>query len=276
MSVRTRRGCFRCNALRLLHTTTGVDVFVAGYTQTAKANSTWIFLMTNSALQNAGFGNYFFSLARNPMRLSRRICVLLALLSQAVAVFAQENAFSSPAAAIPILFPSMKVSEWSSIEADVNGDGIKDRAMILAIFPEDAPVEARVVVLAGAPGGKYLPLSISSKYCDAQKFFNLDVKGDSLFITEVHKAEGDALITRTLQFRFNKNYADFDLVGKESVWASGKEYGRSSTNYRAGRSIDYERVRGRIRVKEEKRFAVPSMAKLNGFDCDRYFEGMHY
>lgn len=210
------------------------------------------------------------------MRLPHKICLLLALFTQTVTAFTQENVFSSPAAAISMPFPNIKVSEWISVEADWNGDGIKDRAIILAYFQEDAPFETRLVVLAGALGGKYLPLSISSKYCDAQKFFDLNAKGDSLFVTEVHKAEEDALITNTLQFRFNKKHADFELIGKENIWESGNDYGRSSTNYLAGRFINYERVRGRIRVKEEKRFEVPRVATLNGFDCDRYFDSMHY
>lgn len=209
------------------------------------------------------------------MLLSHRICVLLALFSQAVAAFAQVNVFSSPAAAISELFPNMKVSEWTSMEGDWNGDGIKDLAMILSYFPEDRPFETRLVVLAGAPGGKYLPLSISSKYCDAQKFFNLNAKGDSLLVTEVHNAEGDAFITNTLQFRFNKQHGDFELIGKENK-SEGKEYGRSSVNYLAGKYIDYERVRGRIRVKEQKRFEALSLARLNGFNCDKYFDGMPY
>ena len=210
------------------------------------------------------------------MRLSRKICFLLVLLSQAVAAVAQENVFSSPATAISKLFPNKNVSEWVFIEEDLNGDGIKDRAMILSYFPEDSPFETRLVVLAGASGGKYLPLSISSRYCDAQKFFNLEAKGGSLFVTEVHKAEGDTLITNTLQFRFNKAHGDFELIGKENIWEEGKEYGRSSVNYLAGKYIDYERVRGRIRAKEQKRFEVPSLARLNGFNCGRYFDGMPY
>jgi hypothetical protein len=209
------------------------------------------------------------------MLLSRRICLVLVLLSQAVSAVAQENVFSSPATAISKLFPNEKVSEWVFIEEDLNGDGIKDRAMILSYFPEDGPFETRLVVLAGAPGGKYLPLSISSRYCDAQKFFNLEAKGGSLFVTEVHKAEGDAFITNTLQFRFSKTHGDFELIGKENL-SEGKEYGRSSVNYLAGKYVGYERVRGRIRVKEQKRFEVPSLARLNGFSCDRYFDGMPY
>ena len=210
------------------------------------------------------------------MPLSRKICLLLALLSQAVVVFAQENVFDNPAAAIFALFPNKKVSEWTSTEGDFNGDGIKDLAMILTYFPENRPSETRLAVLAGAPSGKYLPLSISSKYCDAQKFFNLEAKGASLFVQEVHKAEGNALITNTLQFRFNKKNGDFELIGKENIGEYGNEYDRSSVNYLAGKYINYERVRGRIRVKEEKRFEIPSLVRLNGFNCDMYFDGMPY
>lgn len=209
------------------------------------------------------------------MLLSCKICVLLVILSQAVAAFAQENIFSSPAAAISELFPNKKVSEWISTEGDLNADGIKDLAMILVYFPEDRPFETRLVILAGAPGGKYLPLSISSRYCDAQKFFNLEAKGASLFVQEVHKADGDSVITNTLQFRFNKKLSDLELIGTENISESfdDKSYHRSSVNYPAGMVIEYERTRGRIKETKRSHFMTPRLARLNGFDCDKYFYG---
>ena len=139
--------------------------------------------------------------------------------------------------------------------------------------PFDRQSEMRLVVLAGVSGGKYTPLSVSSSYCRAQKFFNLEAKGTSLFVTQVDKADGDAMGSSTLQFRFSRKLGDFELIGQESRWesyGSTSEYGRNSTNYLTGRFIDYERVQGRIRIKKEKRFEIPELARLNGFDCDRY------
>ncbi len=202
------------------------------------------------------------------MRISLRSCVSLVFLAQAVAAFAEADVFPSPAAAIAALFPTKKFVEWTSTEGDLNGDGIKDLAMILT--QEDEPGEKRLVVLAGVHGRKYSPLSVSSKYCDAQKFYNLKAEGPSLFVEEVHRAD-DPLITNTLQFRFNKKLVDLELIGKENISESlqDKEYHRLSVNYPAGVAIVYERIRGRIKATKRSQFAVPPLARLNGFDCDK-------
>ena len=75
--------------------------------------------------------------------------------------------------------------------------------------PSDKPMEIRLVVLAGTPGGQYAPLSTSASYCRAQKFFNLEARGTSLWVTAVDKAEGDDLGSTTLQFRFSPQRGDF-------------------------------------------------------------------
>lgn len=109
----------------------------------------------------------------------------------------------------------------------------------------------------------------------AQKFYNLEAKGTSLWVTAVDKAEGDVSATTTLQFRFSPRRGDFELIGKENVWeVQGKEYGRSSVNYLTGKFITYERVKGRVKVSKEKRFVVPSLALLNGFNCNTYDDGV--
>lgn len=208
----------------------------------------------------------------------RRSCTSLALLVHAVTAFAQAGSFPTREAAIAAAFPNKKASEWVSTEADFNGDGIKDLAVILTLDLEDKPIETRLVVLAGGRGGKYSHLSISAKYCDAQKFFNLEAKGTSLFVSEVHKADGDGLVSNTLQFRFNPMLADFELTGRENIYESfrDKEYGRTSVNYPAGMTTVYERKHGRIMVKERSRFAPPLLARLNAFDCDNYFDRKPY
>ena len=139
--------------------------------------------------------------------------------------------------------------------------------------PSDKPMEIRLVVLAGTPGGQYTPLSASTSYCRAQKFFHLEAKGTSLLVTAVDKAEGDDLGSTTLQWRFNPQRGDFELIGKETVWTSGKDGSRSSVNYLSGKVITSERVKGRLKASQEKRFAVPALAVLKGFDCDVYEDG---
>ncbi len=190
----------------------------------------------------------------------------LVLLTQAVTAFAQADTFTSSEAAIAAMFPNEKYIEWGSTEGDWNGDGIKDLAMILS----GPGGNHRLVVLAGVLGGGYFPLSVSSSYCDAPKFYNLDEKGASLFVTEVYNADENDSVSNTLQFRFNKKLNDLELIGKENIWESYQDnsYGRLSVNYPAGLAIEYKRVRGHIKATKRSRFAAPQLARLNGFDCD--------
>ena len=208
-------------------------------------------------------------------RIPRTLALAIALAATASGAYAQAPTFARPEAAIAALFPHQTFVEWTSTTGDWNGDGVPDLALVLNEVngPSDEPMEIRLVVLAGTPGGQYTPLSASTSYCRAQKFFHLEAKGTSLHVTAVDKAEGDDLGSTTLQFRFNPRRGDFELIGKETVWTSGKDGGRSSVNYLSGKVISSERVRGRLKVSKEKHFAVPSLAVLHGFDCDVYEDG---
>ena len=202
---------------------------------------------------------------------------LVALVAGLNAV-AQPREYSNSDEAISALFPGQKLAEWDRTTGDFNGDGIEDLALITTLFYDSEPMQTRLVVLAGSPGGRYATMSASSKYCDAQKFFGLEAKGSSLFVTEVHKADADGSTTNSLQFRFNNKLADLELIGRENIYESFQEksYGRTSVNYQAGMTIVYERIRGRIKVKERSRFTAPPLARLNGFDCEKYFDGKPY
>ncbi len=208
-------------------------------------------------------------------RIPRTLALSSALAAAATGAYAQAPAFARPEAAIAAMFPQQTFVEWTSTTGDWNGDGVPDIALVLNEVngPTDKPMEIRLVVLAGTPGGQYTPLSASASYCRAQKFFHLEAKGASLFVTAVDKAEGDALGTTTLQFRFNPRRGDFELIGKESVWTSGKDGGRSSVNYLSGKFINSKRVKGRLKASQEKRFVVPALAVLKGFDCGVYEDG---
>ena len=200
----------------------------------------------------------------------------LTLLSTAMPpAHAQPATYARPEAAVAALFPQQTFVEWTSTSGDWNRDGVPDIALILNEVngPSDRPMEIRLVVLAGTPGGQYTPLSASASYCRAQKFFNLEAKGTSLWVTAVDKAEGDDLGSTTLQFRFNPRRGDFELIGKETAWTSGKDGGRSSVNYLSGKFFTSKRVKGRLKTSQEKRFAVPALAVLKGFDCDVYEDG---
>lgn len=209
-------------------------------------------------------------------RIPSILTIATCLAAAGTSAFAQTPAFARPEVAIATLFPQRTFVEWTFTPGDWNGDGVPDLALILNEVngPSDRPMEIRLVVLAGTPGGQYAPLSASASYCRAQKFFNLEAKGTSLFVTAVDKAEGDDLGTTTLQFRFNPQRSDFELIGKETVWTSGKDGGRSSVNYLNGKFITSERVKGRLKTSQEKRFAVPALAAFKGFDCGVYDDGL--
>ena len=208
-------------------------------------------------------------------RIPRTLALSSALAAAATGAYAQAPAFARPEAAIAAMFPQQTFVEWTSTTGDWNGDGVPDLALVLNEVngSSDKPMEIRLVVLAVTPGGQYTPLSASTSYCRAQKFFHLEAKGTSLLVTAVDKAEGDDLGSTTLQWRFNPQRGDFELIGKETVWTSGKDGSRSSVNYLSGKVITSERVKGRLKASQEKRFAVPALAVLKGFDCDVYEDG---
>ena len=209
-------------------------------------------------------------------RIPSTLALAIALAAAATGAYAQAPAFARPEAAIAALFPQQTFVEWTSTTGDWNGDGVPDLALVLNEVngSSDKPMEIRLVVLAGTPGGQYTPLSASTSYCRAQKFFHLEAKGTSLLVTAVDKAEGDDLGSTTLQFRFNPRRGDFELIGKEIVWNSGKDGGRSSVNYLSGKFITSEQVKGRLKTQPPKRFAVPALAVLKGFDCGVYDDGL--
>ena len=209
-------------------------------------------------------------------RISSILALAIGLAAAATGAYAQAPAFARPEAAIAAMFPQQTFVEWASTTGDWNSDGVPDLAFVPNEVngPPDRPMEIRLVVLAGAPGGQYAPLSASASYCRAQKFFHLEAKGTSLLVTAVDKAEGDDLGSTTLQSRFNLRRGDFELIGKEIVWNSGKDGGRSSVNYLSGKFITSEQVKGRLKTQPPKRFAVPALAVLKGFDCGVYDDGL--
>ena len=197
--------------------------------------------------------------------LSRRTAQLFFLLHAATAV-AQTSTFASPEAAVASMFHD-KYVDWVSTEGDWNGDGIKDVAMILTQRqPEEGPTQVRLVVLAGVPGGGYLPLSVSSSYCVAQKHYNLEASGPSLLVTAVHRL--DEVITDTLHFRFNNRLGDFELVGSENFYDAN-----SRSGYIGGSKLPNKRQHGRYTQKRTP-FAVTQLVRLNGFDCDKHLYGI--
>jgi hypothetical protein len=204
--------------------------------------------------------------------ISRRILLGLAVSGVTSAAFAQKQAFSSAEAALAAIFPNKKTWVWTQDEGDLNGDGLKDLAILLVVDVESEKRQNRLIVLSGEAGGKYSVLSVSSEYCPAQKFYNLLIKGSSLHVEEVHRVDADNMVTNAIQFRFNKKLADFELIGRENQWEVDQDNsGRGlSVNYITGTAKNYERVKGRIKSQKTSRFPALPLAQLNGFDCEKH------
>ena len=202
------------------------------------------------------------------LRSSPFLLALIAVLSAA----AQPVEYATPNAAIAALYPGERVTEWTRTTGDFNGDGNEDLALILTLSNDNGPMQTRLLVLAGSPGGGYSKLTASSKYCDAQKFFDLESKGPNLRISAVHKADESEVASETLHFQFNRRIGDLELIGREDVWEAyaEKSSGRLSVNYRTGSSTEYGRERGRVREARRSKFAVSPLERLSGFNCDEW------
>ena len=199
--------------------------------------------------------------------------------------------FSQINSAIAAIFPNRHFSIWVGTDGDLNSDGIKDYAAVIILDGSENRHEERLVVLAGTSDGNFKPLSVSGQLCEPQKFYNLDIRRDSLFVESVQNADASAKYGITLQFRFNSRLGDFELVGNET---SSYEYDENSSyivsvNYltsvvkhsRYLRKIYFERrttANGIEEIVEHSRrsgrhkeaithFDSSVLFRLQGFDC---------
>ena len=161
---------------------------------------------------------------------------------------------------------------WVSAEGDLNGDGLLDLAVLLTGSKGEVPREERLFVLIGRTDGSYQVLSMSGEFCHPSKFYNLDIKNNSLFVQAVYYADAARFSGFTLQFRYNAKIKDLEHIGElqEDKDYSSDSYYRVSLNYitnsaihsrRAGKK--YKEVRGRLTD-------APGILPLNGFVCSGY------
>ncbi len=159
---------------------------------------------------------------------------------------------------------------WAVTTGDLNGDGIDDVAMVMTgSRRDDADREERLVVLAGQPDGNYRILSISGEFCHPAKFYNLDIKRNSLFVQAVEYADAARVSSYTLQFRYDARLRDFALIGNETV-SEGYEDGtldRLSTNRLTGETLHTIRQKGKTR-SVKGRIALAAKQVLGGTACD--------
>lgn len=156
------------------------------------------------------------------------------------------------------------------IEGDLNGDGLLDYAAIVSgQISGDTMEEERLVVLTRTADGSYKLLSQSGAFCGVGKngkFYELSISKNSLFVRGVWVAEGERYSGLTMQFRYNQNIHDFQLIGEDEESNDGDQNYKVSINYLTG-LVNYKREKGK-RYKEVKaRLGKNSLFKLQDFQC---------
>ncbi len=215
---------------------------------------------------------------KNFQTIFSRFFMLIIVCGTAATAHAQKTIFLNPDAALAAIFPNKKTWVWNQADGDLNGDRINDLAMLVVVTSENDQREHQIVVLKGEAGVGYSSLAVSHEYCPAQKFYNLDVIGSSLRVTEVHSVNADNIVTNTLQFRLNNKLAELELIGRENQWGLDQTDSVSglSVNYLTGTATEYKKIRGRFKSMKSIRFAIKPLVRLNGFDCDKDLVGKPY
>lgn len=212
------------------------------------------------------------------MRALRLLSISILLCMQSLCAFAEDTPIQQKALAIIApQFPHLK-SVWAIAEGDLNGDGIHDLALLLTGQKgENDPREERLFVLTGNPDGSYRLLSVSAEFCHPSKFYNLDIKKNSLFVEAVEAVDATGISSYTLQFRYNAKLHDVELIGREENSHSYKreensdgdkeDYeDRTSSNYLTGKIIHTTKRGGKTTTTTE-RITSPAHPRLNGFSC---------
>jgi len=158
---------------------------------------------------------------------------------------------------------------WGAM-GDLNGDGVPDYAAVVDVRGEEgAEAEERLVVLAGAADETYILLSQSGAFCGAGsngKFYYLSVNANSLFVQAVWVAEGESFSARTMQFRYNQNINDLQLIGEEEEQRdNGQDY-KVIVNFLSGEVL-FNRI-GERQYREVKAQLVKApLLRLQSFEC---------
>ena len=198
-------------------------------------------------------------------------------------------------AAMSGVFPGMRFSIWDGAAGDLNEDGIEDYAAVV-VLPDgkEGRREERLVVFAGASDGSYKPISLSGQFCEPEKFYNLSISTNTLFVQAVSYADSARAASFTLQFRYNAKLDDFELIGRkdDSVEYDENSSYRVSVNYltkvirlsrHLGKSyikrsttadgiekiVKYSRRSGKHR-EAKTQFDNSMLFRLQGFECAGY------
>lgn len=171
------------------------------------------------------------------------------------------------------MWPDKGYSIWESTEGDINGDGIADIALVITAGRELGPREERLAVLAGRPDGQYRLLSISGDYCQARKFYNLDIRRGGLFVQGVNSVDANSVESVTLQFRYDAKLDDLLLIGREEETQSQiRRYRYTvSVNY-LNQTMIHTRRDGRRQREVKRTHALLVPRRLHGYDCQAMWD----
>lgn len=202
--------------------------------------------------------------------MSRHLSRTLGALLAGWTLAASAQAPSAPRQWLDRLAPALAYLDfvWESAEGDLNNDGLPDLAMVITGSRDDqAPREERLVVLTGQPGGGYRLLSVSGEFCHPSKFYNLEIRRQSLYVTMVETADASRMGSFTRHYRYNARLQDMELIGEDSHSEDQQgHFAHTSANYLTGQAIETTRERGRTRTRSS-RIAAPAHPALQGQAC---------
>ena len=177
--------------------------------------------------------------------------------------------FASVHEAAKALFPDHSPWLWTAVDGDLNGDGINDKAAIIVINPVDGYRENRLLMLTGTADQRYRVLSVSARYCDAQKFFNLDVKDGMLWVEQVNYADPTRWGAITRMFRVHPKHGDLEWVRSEIESHSDDDQSFELHEQDRVSGAVHERVQSEgITRTELSRQPVPLPVMLHGLECE--------
>lgn len=160
----------------------------------------------------------------------------------------------------------------AAAEGDLNGDGVLDLSLLLTESKAEGSREERLFVLIGRTDGSYQVLSMSGEFCHPGKFYNLDIKNNSLFVQAVYYADATRFSGFTLRFRYNAKIKDLEHIGEQQddeYYSSNSHY-KVSLNYLTGAAIHSRRAGKKSKEVRGRLADASGVLPLNGFVCSGY------
>lgn len=165
---------------------------------------------------------------------------------------------------------------WNKTEGDLNADGINDVAIIVTGYYREGETAGRgekLIILTGNADGSSSLLSTTNEFCNVRYHYNLTIRKGSLFVAGITSISAN-MSNYTLQFRYNKQLNDLELIGREKFNENydKQTFYRISVNYLTQRVIHSRKAKNRYKEASAK-MNKHRLHRLNGFDCDTYTDG---